>query len=123
MNETYQQCVQDIKSQDWDDADYDCGSIMEYVLDYAGNINYYNIDLQCNPPPLCYDFTNITNYLNQASVQQKLGVHNIQWETCSDEVNEMFGVDREESFRFDIPIILKANVRVLVYSGMLDLIW
>jgi len=34
----------------------------------------------------------------------------------------MFGVDREESFRFDVPVILKANVRVLVYSGMLDLI-
>jgi hypothetical protein len=34
----------------------------------------------------------------------------------------MFGVDREESFATDIPYLLSNGVRVLVYSGKLDLI-
>jgi len=124
MNQTYAQCQQYISQQDWDDADDTCNTLLETVLEEAGNINVYNIDLQCNPPPLCYDLSNITNYLNEPSVQQQLGVasQGITWEACSDDVNSQFGVDRLQSFSFDVPLILKAGVRVVVYSGDLDLI-
>jgi len=50
-------------------------------------------------------------------VQQAIGVSR-QWTECSDSVNERFGVDREESFRFDIPTVLAAGYRTL---GMLSL--
>lgn len=96
---------------------------MQDVLNYAGNINYYDIKLQCNPPPLCYDFTQITNYLNNPKVQQQLGVKSgVTWETCNDQINGMFGPDRIESFKFDIPTILATGLQVIVYSGKLDLI-
>jgi len=124
MNQTVIQCQQYIDQKDWDDANYLCPSIMGDVLEEAGNINYYNIDLQCNPPPLCYDFTNITNYLNEPSVQKKIGVYSqgITWQTCTDQVNEDFPIDREESFRFEIPLILAANITAVIYNGDLDLI-
>jgi serine carboxypeptidase-like clade 4 len=124
MNQTLAQCEQLINNKDYNDAAYVCSNIMGDVLNYAGNINYYNIDLQCNPPPLCYDFSNVTNYLNTPSVQQQLGVYSqgIQWETCNNEVNSLFGSDIIESFRFEIPSILANKIRVVVYNGDLDLI-
>jgi len=124
MNQTVIQCQQYIDQKDWNDADNTCGSIMQDVLNEAGNINYYNIDLQCVPPPLCYDLTNITNYLNEPSVQETLGVSDqgITWAACSDQVNGDFGVDREESFRWEIPTLLAANISTVIYNGDLDLI-
>jgi len=124
MNQTVQQCQQYLDNQDYDDAEQVCNQIMQAVLDYAGNLNVYNIDLQCNPEPLCYDFSNVTNYLNQQSVQQQLGVANqgITWQTCNDQVNEDFGVDVIESYRYEIPTLLNNNIRVVIYNGDLDLI-
>jgi len=34
----------------------------------------------------------------------------------------MFTVDREESYSYKVPLLLDSGIRVLVYSGMLDLI-
>jgi len=124
MNQTLKKCVSLIDQQDYDDAAYVCSNIMGAVLNYAGNINYYNIKLQCNPPPLCYDFSNVTNYLNTPSVQRSLGVYSqgITWETCNDEVNGLFGNDVIESFRYEIPAILANKIPVVIYNGDYDLI-
>jgi len=119
LNGTVSDCQGYINDQDWDFASYTCNSILGSV---AGSLNVYNIKLQCDPPPLCYDFSPITNYLNQASVQKRLGVKVNDWEACSDSVNEMFGVDRLESFAYELPFILENNIRVIVYNGDLDLI-
>jgi hypothetical protein len=35
----------------------DCNAVFSQVLQCAGNINYYDVRKQCNPAPLCYDFT------------------------------------------------------------------
>jgi serine carboxypeptidase-like clade 4 len=121
MNQTVQQCQQELRNQDWDDASWTCGSLLQTV---AGNLNVYNIKLQCNPPPLCYDFSAITNYLNQDSVLKKLGVDkcNCNWQACSNTVNGMFGVDRLENFAYELPLIMNEGIRVTVYNGDLDLI-
>jgi len=120
MNQTYTQCAQAIQSQQWDQANYVCGGIMQTVLQDNPGINYYDIRKQC-VGSLCYDFSKIDNFLNQASVQQAIGVSRT-WSECSDSVNERFSVDRDESFRFDIPVTLGAGYRVVVYSGDKDLI-
>lgn len=124
LNETYKKCEAMLDAQLWGQAGQVCGSLMGEVLQAAGNINVYNIKLPCNPPPLCYNFDNITQYLNLAATQEMLGVasHHIKWETCNDVVNMRFVPDRFESFRSDVPKVLAAGTRVLVYSGMLDLI-
>jgi carboxypeptidase C (cathepsin A) len=125
LNETYKKCEALLDAKNWNAAGQVCGSIMGSVLQAAGNINVYNIDLPCDPPPLCYNFSNINRYLNLPSVQESLGVakHNIKWATCNYAVNEKFVADKYESFRSDLPKVLAAGTRVLVYSGMLDLIW
>jgi len=120
MNQTYGQCVQAIQSRAWDQAGYVCGGLMETVLQDNPGLNYYDIRKPC-VGSLCYDFSLIDNFLNQQSVQRAIGV-NRQWSECSDSVNERFGVDREESFRFDIPTSMAAGYRALVYSGDKDLI-
>jgi len=123
MNQTLQTCQQLLDNGDYENAQGVCDEIMGAVLEYAGNLNVYNIALKCNPPPLCYDFSNITSYLNQQSVQQQLGIADgITWETCNDEVNSGFGVDVIQSYRDDIPILLNNNIRVVIYNGDLDLI-
>jgi len=121
MNQTYAACQQDIDNENWNQAESDCMSLLPDVLNAAGNINIYNIDLQCNPPPLCYDLSNITSYLNLPSVQQALGV-NGTWEACNDQVNGNFEVDELESYAYHVTTLLEAQVPVFVYSGMLDLI-
>jgi len=123
MNQTVQQCQNLLNAEDWDNADAVCSSIMNDVLQEAGNINYYDIKLHCNPPPLCYNFDTITNYLNLPAVKQKLGVsQSITWQACSGPVNMNFGIDRLESFAYDIPVLLANRIPVLIYSGKLDLI-
>jgi len=122
MNLTYVQCARDIVELNYTQALEDCSEIMEQVLEAAGNINYYNIDLPCTYPPLCYDFTNITNYLNLESTQSQIGVDNITWQACNFQVNSDFVNDIEMSYAMDIPVLLGNEVNVFVYSGMLDLI-
>jgi carboxypeptidase C (cathepsin A) len=124
MNATLTTCQNLIDQKRWGQASAVCSGIMGAVLQYAGNLNVYNIKLQCNPAPLCYDFSAITNYLNSASVQKSLGVYDqgITWETCNYEVNSLFGNDVIESFRYEIPSIMAYGVKVVVYNGDLDLI-
>jgi carboxypeptidase C (cathepsin A) len=121
VQQAYQQCQEDLNNNDYSDAFGDCTEVFDTVLEYAGNINYYDIRKQCNPPPLCYDMDPITNYLNQASVQQRLGV-NQTWESCNFEVYAaMESTDFEYSYRFDIPILLQ-YYPVFFYNGNYDLI-
>ena len=123
MNSSYVKCKALLEKQEWQSAFFICSGIMEVVLNNNPGINVYNIDTQCNPPPLCYNLDPITNYLNDPSVQQHLGVKNIDWEACNDEVNGNFvPIDEEESYSSDIPIILGAGHPVMLYNGKLDLI-
>jgi len=123
LNSTLASCEALIASGDLEDAEDTCSGVMGAVLNYAGNLNVYNIDLSCNPQPLCYDFTNETNYLNNPTVQSNLGVPaGTTWQTCNDQVNEDFGTDVITSYRYEIPNILAAGIPVVIYNGDLDLI-
>jgi len=119
----YATCASDINNGDYDDAFWDCTGVFDDVLGYAGNINYYDIRKQCNPPPLCYDLDPITQYLNQASVKQHLGVPNdITWAACNDTVYSFFEfTDFDYSYVDDV-VYLLTSVPVLFYNGNYDLI-
>jgi len=122
-NVTSEQCQDLLRKKEWNRASNICGGIMQDVLNYAGNLNYYDIKLKCVPPPLCYDLTNITNYLNLQTVKRELGVRSgVEWAACNFQVNSKFTVDVEESFAWEIPFILEKGLRVVIYSGDLDLI-
>jgi carboxypeptidase C (cathepsin A) len=104
-----------------------CNLIMEDVVLHAPKIdgyyiNHYNIKEPCIEPSLCYDFSNQTTYMNLPATQKALGITRMDWESCSSAAGAPLIVDRIRPYSDDIPPVLAANVRVLVYSGMWDLI-
>jgi len=118
----YAQCQSDIESKKWDSAFYDCNAVLGMALGYAGNINVYDIREPCKTPPLCYNLQPIADYLDQSYVRQKLGVGDKNWESCNSKVYQYLEKDFEQSYLFDIPILLNKGVRVLLYNGNYDLI-
>jgi len=123
-NAQYQICLSDVTEGNYGEAFYDCSAVFDIVLQGAGNINYYDIRKQCNPAPLCYDFTAITNYLNLESTKQQLGVPSwINWVACNYSVYFPFATaDFEQSYRSDITALLSGGTNVVLYNGNEDLI-
>jgi len=121
-NALFPQCAQDIQNQNYQQAFIDRNNVFGQVLQCAGNINYYDVRKQCNPPPLCYDMSPIGDYLNQKSVREHLGVGSTSWQTCSGVVYQYMQNDFEVSYRSDIPYLMSNNVRVTIYEGVEDLI-
>jgi len=122
VQQQFAKCKADVNAGYYSEAFFDCNAVFQTVLNYAGNINYYDIRKKCTVPPLCYDTSFIGDYLNQPAVRQQLGVGNIVWQACNFNVYAPFeSKDFETSYRFDIPDILEYN-RVLIYNGNYDLI-
>lgn len=48
--------------------------------------NNYDIRLKCDKLPLCYDFSNVDNFLNTATVKTAIGA-NKSWESCNHYTN------------------------------------
>jgi len=125
--EMYKACVVAIDTGNIIDASDICNLIMEDVVIHAPKIdgyyiNHYNIKEPCVEKSLCYDFTNQTTYMNLPATQKALGIDNVKWESCSTLAGLPLLADRLRNYSEDIPPVLAANVRVLIYSGMYDLI-
>jgi len=118
----YGACLPDITRGDYAEAFYDCNEVLQIALSAAGDLNVYDIREPCSYPPLCYDLSAITRYLNLPSTRRKLGVGDRQWQPCSAAAYAPFETkDFEYSYRFDLPRILKW-VPVLIYNGDFDLV-
>jgi len=119
INRTYATCESLLEKGQYNTANLICPQLMDDVLEEAGNINIYNIDLPCVGGELCYDFTSQTKYMNLAATKAALGVTQ-SWTTCAP--TQITSTDIISSYRQDIPIVLAKGVPVVAYSGMLDLI-
>lgn len=71
---------------------------------------------------LCYDFSNVENFLNQKPVRQALGVGNIEFVSCSTVVFDAMTTDAMKNFEVGVPALLENGVKLLVYAGEYDLI-
>jgi len=103
-----------------------CSIIMDEVVHAAPKIdgypiNHYNIKEPCVAPSLCYDFSNQTTYFNLPQTQKALGVEKT-WDSCSTRAGLPLTFDRLRPYSEDLPPVLADGVRVLIYSGMWDLI-
>lgn len=98
-----------------------CTSIFNSIMALAGNINYYDVRKECNGG-LCYDFSNMENYLNQGSVRDALGVGSRKFVSCSPLVYEFMLTDWMRNMEVGIPTLLDDGVKLLVYAGEYDLI-
>ena len=61
-------------------------AIFGQVLYAAGDINVYDIRKKCIGP-LCYDFSRLSDYLEQAGVREALGVGDIKFKECDEKVH------------------------------------
>eukprot|EP00954_Amorphochlora_amoebiformis_P018459 1326262-Amorphochlora_amoeboformis.AAC.4 len=84
-------------------------------------LNPYDFREQCRHPPLCYDFSDVKDFLSQHHVRKALGVRK-NWQTCNFTVNKMFTIDKMRGFQWTIPPLLANGTRVLIYAGDVDFI-
>jgi serine carboxypeptidase-like clade 4 len=96
-----------------------CTSIFNSIMALARNINYYDVRKECNGG-LCYDFSNMENYLNKAFVREALGVGSRKFVSCSPLVYEAMLTDWMRNMEVGIPTLLKDGVKLLVYAGEYD---
>jgi len=83
--------------------------------------NPYDMRIKCEKPPLCYDFSHVTTYLNTPDVQKAIGATK-SWSSCNMAVNKAFQNDFMKNYHTKIPDLLKSGIRVLIYAGDVDFI-
>ena len=87
------------------------------------SFNVYDIRLPCNDPPLCYDFSVSDTFLNNATVQDVIGVSGRKWEECDMLVHTFLLGDWMTNLMPQIGYMLdNSDLEVLVYSGDKDFI-
>jgi len=91
----------------------------------ATGLNPYDIRKKCEHPPLCYDFSNVGEFLNLESTKQALGVdeknsHN--WQSCNYGINMQFHTDWMKDFSQYVGELLDADIPALIYAGDVDFI-
>lgn len=71
-----------------------CNMAMQTPYMMSGK-NPYDISKKCEVKPLCYDFSNITKFLNLESTRKALNVSDKspKWESCNMSINMMFRKD------------------------------
>ncbi len=88
-------------------------------------VNPYDVRRPCGKEQLCYDFSDIDSYLNQADVKEALGIPSAKkWSECNHVVDivMVYGGDWMKSYASAVKEILEAGVPALVYAGEYDFI-
>ena len=82
--------------------------------------NVYDIRKPCTKPPLCYDFSNMENFIAREDVRAILGVGKRPWTSCDMTVHTLLLGDWVTNLQPNVIEVLDAQVEVLVYSGDKD---
>jgi cathepsin A (carboxypeptidase C) len=100
-----------------------CNMAMQVPYQLSGK-NPYDISKKCEVKPLCYDFSNITKFLNLESTRKALNVSDKspKWESCNMAINMMFRKDWMADLAPYVKDLLEAGIPVLIYAGDLDFI-
>ncbi|KAL3909008.1 MAG: hypothetical protein SGILL_008264, partial [Bacillariaceae sp.] len=91
----------------------------------ATGLNPYDIRKKCDKPPLCYDFSNVADFLNLESTKKALGVdesHVHNWNACNMGINMKFHTDWMKDFSPYVKDLLEAGFPALIYAGDVDFI-
>lgn len=98
-----------------------CNAIFSSIMAHAGDMNYFDIRKKCEGS-LCYDFSNLYNFLDQKTVRNALGVGDLDFVPCSPTVYQAMLVDWMRNLEAGIPALLEDGIKLLVYAGEYDLI-
>merc|ERR1719410_2268363 len=90
----------------------------------ATGLNVYDIRKKCDNPPLCYDISYITKFLNLQTTKDALHVssHVKLWQACNMGINMKFMVDWMEDYSSYVADLLNAGIPALIYAGDVDFI-
>lgn len=113
-----EECTSLIERQMWPVALVQCNAVITGLL---GKRNPYDIRMQCDAPPFCYNMTSLVSFMNDPVVQKALGVQK-PWKQCSTVVYAFMLDDWVTELRTKVGEILDKGVHVLVYSGDQDFI-
>jgi hypothetical protein len=87
-----------------------------------GNINPTNYKDHCEIQN-CFNYDNITAYLNQPELKSSLGVPlNVTWQTCNFDIQFTNKDGMDSASNSLISELLDTNIRVLIYYGMIVII-
>ncbi|PIN07301.1 Serine carboxypeptidases (lysosomal cathepsin A) [Handroanthus impetiginosus] len=98
-----------------------CSNIFNKIVRISGGKNYYDIRKKCEGN-LCYDFSNMEDFLSLKSVRDALGVGDIDFVSCSSTVYKAMVTDLMKNLEVGIPALLEDGIKLLVYAGEYDLI-
>ena len=63
--------------------------------------------------PMCYDFSNMENLLNEKTVKDSLGVGDLEFVSCSRRVHAAMLDDWVQNLEVGIPSLLEDGIKVL----------
>jgi len=100
-----------------------CNSALMMPYQTTG-MNPYDMRVKCAKPPLCYDFSGVGKFLARADVRTALNIRPTagQWQSCNFKVNHMFMGDWMKDYQTQIPDLLHAGIRDLIYAGDQDFV-
>ena len=98
----------------------DCDKVTAIVGDLNSPFNEYDIRKKCSGGPLCYNFDNLTNLINNPDVIASLGIEGRKWEMCSDAPNAALSDDEYRSAEPAVQQLVNNDYLVWVYSGDKD---
>jgi len=103
---------------------YDVCNLGELIPIQSSGANLYDVTKKCTVPPLCYDFSKETKWLNDAKNIAAIGAKKKSWTSCNREVEIklVFAGDWMLTFKDAIRSLLEGGVPVLIYHGENDII-
>lgn len=88
-------------------------------------LNPYDIRKKCGLNPLCYDFSNIEDWLNLDSTRKALHISDespSKWGSCNMGINLKFHTDWMKDFSPYVADMLNGGIPILIYAGDVDFI-
>jgi len=103
---------------------YDVCNLGELIPIQSSGINLYDVTKPCTVPPLCYDFSKETAWLNDKSNIAAIGAKTSSWTSCKRtvEIKLVFAGDWMLTFKDAVKSLLEGGVPVLIYHGENDII-
>ncbi|KAJ1949734.1 hypothetical protein FBU59_001011 [Linderina macrospora] len=102
-------------------AEMYCNTMM--VAYQQSGANPYDVRIPCEGSNLCYPImSDIDTFLNDPAVQQELGSDVSKFESCSQKVYGGFILNGDwmKPYHREVPPLLDAGIRVLIYAGDAD---
>ncbi|KAJ5073477.1 carboxypeptidase y [Anaeramoeba ignava] len=116
INNLQDECVSYIEQKKWSEAATAFQNTLDTLSSLGGGVNGLDIRLYGD-----YNFDYLTTFLNLEQTKYLLGVEELTWAFCSDDVGNALNDDIPKSVAHLVDFILENNLKVMVYSGQFDL--